>query len=342
MIHTDIVVVAPPVPDMRVAKRVALTNDLNNNAEINPNDEVTYTITLTSTGEKPLTNVTFADDVPTGVTPAGITVTAINTSKGTAPAPSNHIRINDIGSLAVNETVTITIVDTVNGTGMVSNQANVNSTELGDILSDGDSDTDNGAQPTTFPVVNNTLLIAPVGKKVVISSGLPELEWTVMWINPNTDSMLIRVTDVMPENSKYVDGSLQCQPQGSSTQTYCRFDDATQHIIFEGMIGADEGAFDAQTAVNEIVFTFRVTVTDIMKEVRNQAQAQWDSNNNSSFDDEHSVVFTDDPSTHQPTDPTVSVWIPESIRPEKINTLSTWAWLLLMILIGGLGIKRRL
>ena len=148
---------------LSVTKTAALTDDtVAPIGTINEGDEVTYDIVLRNTGSSDLTNLVFSDTVPSGPSPAGMTVTAVTTTQGTAPPASNVIAISDIGTLAPNGTVVITIVGTANGTGDVTNQAEVNSTELGPVLSDGDGDPSNGAQPTVFPVLAAGVSGAPV------------------------------------------------------------------------------------------------------------------------------------------------------------------------------------
>ncbi len=148
---------------LSVTKTATLTDDtVAPTGTINEGDEVTYQIVLRNTGADDLTNLAFSDTVPSGPSPAGMTVTAITSTQGTAPGATNAIVINDIGTLTPGDTVVITIVGTANGTGDVTNQAEVTSTELDPVLSDGDGDPTNGEQPTVFPVLAAGETGAPV------------------------------------------------------------------------------------------------------------------------------------------------------------------------------------
>ena len=454
-------------------KNYALSNDtVEPMGTINEGDEITYTILLRNTGLSDLTNVSFTDNVPAGASPPGLTVTAINTTQGTAPAPSNTIVINDIGTIAAGDSVTITITGIANGVGTVVNQATVSTDQLDDTLSDGDGDPDNGDQPTEFPVlppdeagepvltlskrveltgdansddqvnpgeqvrftlvvqnigsaaasdvrleddlttVNGTLvdnsvntsqgsvvteipllvnlgdlppggstiisflMLAgepgelfnqaivrdadehtaeddasvpvvvfepfdpPFGRKVVNDDGLPELEWTMVWINPNVQyTMPLRVVDPVPNNSDYVVGSLECFPNGVSTQTLCEFDEVNQQVVFEGLIGPDPGATDADSADNEIVIVFRTEVRNFSQVVNNQGQVNWDEDGNGSLDDNTDGSQTpnpsDDPGTDDLDDPTS--WTPPiyiiPVDPKNIPTLSEWMLVLYVLLL---------
>ncbi len=117
---TDVETDAPLAPELSLAKSVELTNDVTSNGIINDGDGITYKVTIANTGLANLTNVVFTDTVPAG-TP-GVMVTAIATTQGTAPAPSNNIAIN-LGTIVPGGIVEITIEGIVNGPGPVLNSA---------------------------------------------------------------------------------------------------------------------------------------------------------------------------------------------------------------------------
>lgn len=112
----------------------------------NVGDVVAYDIVVQNTGAVALTDVVLRDTIPTGVT-----VTNIQSSKGTTTV-ANTLDLA-LGTLAMGESVTVTITGILNAVGMMENQASVSSNELPDVLSDSDSDTNNGAQATRFPVL---------------------------------------------------------------------------------------------------------------------------------------------------------------------------------------------
>jgi uncharacterized repeat protein (TIGR01451 family)/fimbrial isopeptide formation D2 family protein len=459
---------------MSVNKTFRLSNDLVAPVNtINNGDEVTYDIVIRNTGNTELTNLSFSDVVPSGTQPTGMQVTLITTTQGTAPAVSNTIQISDIGTLAAGQSVTISMTGIVTGTGVLSNQATVSSTETGDQLSDANTNTDDGEQPTTFPIsdagvsgqpqlalnkavvllidsnadqqvnpgevvrftiiaantgnataiavhitdllsglnadliagsvissqgnilsespelaidtgnllpggqltvtfdmvardpglLSNTATVTdqqgnsatadatinvivfepfdpPHGTKTINSDGLPELEWTMVWINPNTIyTMPLRVVDPIPANATYVANSVMCVAQGISSIIDCSFDSANNQIVMNGLIGADGNALDAATANNEIIITLRTRVEDLALEVVNQGQGLWDEDGDGSVDNDipnQIPALTDEPVISGIADPTVWTPVvqpptPGSIKP--IPTLAEWSRLLLMMLI---------
>ncbi|MCB1813454.1 MAG: IPTL-CTERM sorting domain-containing protein, partial [Candidatus Competibacteraceae bacterium] len=181
----------------------------------------------------------------------------------------------------------------------------------------------------------------PYGQKVVNDAGLPELEWTLVWINPNAQyTMPLRVVDSVPNNSVYVAGSLACFANGVSTQTRCEFDAVNQQVIFEGLIGPDSGATDAASADNEIVIVFRTRIRNLAQAISNQAEVNWDADGNGSLTDntDGSQIphISDDPGTSAADDSTI--WVPPPIlRPSQVQaipTLSEWMLLLYAALLG--------
>ncbi len=110
------------VPAILLTKVVALTDDMDANGVINSGDEITYQILIFNPTLVPLENVMFSDMVPVG--PPGVSpVLEVTTTQGTAPAPSNNVVINDIGTIPSGGGVLITIRGIVNGAGTVVNVA---------------------------------------------------------------------------------------------------------------------------------------------------------------------------------------------------------------------------
>lgn len=165
----------------------------------------------------------------------------------------------------------------------------------------------------------------PYGKKVVNSGGIPELEWTMVWINPNVNaSVPLQVIDPVPVGSTYVAASLTCEARGSSSQTLCTYDAINNRVVFEGVIGPDgPAATDETTASNEVVIRFRVQVNAGVHAVNNQATANWDPDGDGTLDGP--PISTDNPDTGAPGDPTG--WA----QPVSIPTLSEWGMILLTL-----------
>ncbi len=146
---TDVVVDARYAGQLRATKSVALIADtVPPTGTINDGDTVQFTIVLQNTGSAPLTGVTFTDVVPLG--PPGVLVTAVTTTQGTAPPPSNNVVISDIGTIAPGATVTVTITGTVNGAGVVCNQGIADSNETAPRSTDSNGDATDGSQSTCF------------------------------------------------------------------------------------------------------------------------------------------------------------------------------------------------
>jgi LPXTG-site transpeptidase (sortase) family protein len=127
----------------------------------------------------------------------------------------------------------------------------------------------------------------PFGQKTVNAAGLPELIWTMVWINgSNIVEVNAAVSDEIPLGTTYVAGSLVCSPASGLTITdTCLFEAASLtyprgRILWTGQIGPDLGATDATSAANELVITFRVTVSAGINSVQNEAVIDSDLNGN--------------------------------------------------------------
>ena len=108
--------ITPPDPDLRILKELGTTGS------IGVGDTVTYTVYVQNAGGSGATNVTAADLAPAELS----NVTLSNPTKGTTSGTDWTI-----GSLAANETVTVTVKGTVKAgaSGKVTNMATTTSTE---------------------------------------------------------------------------------------------------------------------------------------------------------------------------------------------------------------------
>lgn len=132
-----------------------------------------------------------------------------------------------------------------------------------------------------------TIFDPPSGYKVFDASGLPLLEWRMVWINDhNSTSINAQVRDPIPTGTTYVAGSLTCEARGTSTTTDCLFDTVNNRVFWSGDIGADRGATNEATANNEIVITFRVDVPDTVHLVNNRGSSTTDTDDDGDFADE--------------------------------------------------------
>ena len=146
-----------------------------------------------------------------------------------------------------------------------------------------------------------TIFDPPSGYKVFDASGLPLLEWRMVWINDhNSTNINAQVRDPIPTGTTYVTGSLTCEARGTSTTTDCLFDTVTNRVFWSGNIGPDRGATDEATANNEIVITFRVDVPDTVHLVNNRGTSTTDT-------DDDGDILDETPATSD-SDSNLSTW----------------------------------
>ncbi len=131
----------------------------------------------------------------------------------------------------------------------------------------------------------------PTGRKVFDSSGLPLLEWQMVWINDHNSAAIdAQVRDTIPAGTTYVPGSLTCEERGSSSRSTdplaCTYIVASNEVFWSGTIGPDRGAVDEATANNEVVITFLVSVPDAINLANNQAPSLTDIDGDGDFSDE--------------------------------------------------------
>ena len=168
----------------------------------------------------------------------------------------------------------------------------------------------------------------------------------MVWINnSNTAATLARVTDPIPVNTSYVQGSLRCEARGISVSQICTYDGARNRIVWEGAIAPDLGAVNETQAANEVVIVFRTSVNPGITSAENQGCANWDSNGDGSLATEMGAgqipVCTDDPVTPASGDPTR--WS-QGVEPVvAVPTLNEWGMIFLIVLqgFGALYLLRR-
>lgn len=124
-----------------------------------------------------------------------------------------------------------------------------------------------------------------------ILQGWPVIRWRQVWINPNTQAMVVRIEDPIPAGSVF-HGNLTCEARGTSSTTRCEYDASANTVIWEGTLGPDAGHATEDEALNEVVISFDVRVTDTTQEAFvNEAQAFWDQNRNGQIDPGESNTF---------------------------------------------------
>ncbi|MCB2209962.1 sortase [bacterium] len=174
---------------------------------------------------------------------------------------------------------------------------------------DEDNDPGNNSDPTNI-IFGSELFDPPVGIKAFNNAGFPVLEWSVTWINSkNVVPVKAAMSDPIPEGLTFISegdpngyalpaGTLpsgttnigvDCVPDAGSTDTtttYCYYEGPTVaypqgRIVWEGVLGPDQGASNAEQAQNEIVVIYATEARSGLKSVRNTAMLDVDLNGDS-------------------------------------------------------------
>jgi uncharacterized repeat protein (TIGR01451 family)/fimbrial isopeptide formation D2 family protein len=307
-------------PSLELDKRIELIDDANSDNQVNPGELVRFVLVTRNVGAAPASNVGLTDDF--SEMSGDLVENSVLTTQGIVVSET-PVEVN-FGDLAPGASATVTFSVRAGDPGELKNNARVE-----------DEDENTASDSASAQVVIFTPFDPPSGCKVVNDSGLPELEWTMVWLNPNqTYISPIVVIDQIPENSEFVPGSLECITNGSSTQISCRFDEADNQVIFEGFIGPDPGATGLDDSNNAIVISFRVEVQNMYRQVSNQGFAFWDQNGDGSLDPEQTPQPTDDCDTDETDD--VTTWYPPA--PKPVPGLSDWGLFVYPLLLAMIGI----
>ncbi|MHC4991532.1 MAG: COG1361 family protein, partial [Planctomycetota bacterium] len=193
------------VPLLYAEKSVVLFDDLGSPGIVDPGDVLRYTITVHNSAAIPATGVELTDTVPANTTYVqdSTTLNGLPVGQpdgGASPLASGiDISSSDLtpplpgagtGTLSPGETAVLQFdlrVDAGTPTGtLIINQAVVSSTELPDLLTDGDGDPSTGPEPTVVVVGDSQQL--SITKQVTVVGGgaaIPgsELEYVVRVVN---------------------------------------------------------------------------------------------------------------------------------------------------------------
>jgi len=160
-----------------------------------------------------------------------------------------------------------------------------------DICVNNDGNPNSNTKPTSIPFVP-PLFDPPFGEKFVNASGLPELAWTMVWINgANLVAVNAAVSDPIPVGTTYVAGSLSCTGASPLTTTMsCTYEDPSLayprgRVVWTGTVGPESGATDAASANNELIITYREKVNSGVTSVENKATIDSDLNGNGNTTD---------------------------------------------------------
>ncbi|MEM7658719.1 MAG: hypothetical protein AAF399_21525, partial [Bacteroidota bacterium] len=155
--------VTPTLKVVDAQKTVVNADDVTANGTVDPGETLAYTIVLTNNTGGTLTNVAFADLIPTQTT---YVAASLSSTQGTVDASGAPNLSVDVGSMLAAASVTITFDVTVDGGTpdgtVVSNQGVVSSDQTEPEPTDVDGIDANGDQPTdimvgTRPVINGDL-----------------------------------------------------------------------------------------------------------------------------------------------------------------------------------------
>ncbi len=301
--HTNIASVTTteiPVAETDDASYTAASADLLltktvNNPAPKVGDNVTFTLTVTNGGPSVATNVTVADVLPTGLS---------FVSASPSPGTSFVAPVWTIPNLGIGSNVMLQITSTVTQVGAITNFAQVTASDQDDPdLTPNNNATLTPAEDDEAATVLGSIFDPPSALKTFDATGLPELEFRMVWINSsNTAAIDVQVTDQIPVGTTYVAGSVTCAPQGLLSSTApaatlplsptavptssCGYDLVENRIQWQGTIGPDDGRSTEGAALYEVVITFRVRVNDGVNQVMNQGFSRTDVDDDSSFVDE--------------------------------------------------------
>ena len=264
-------------PSLALDKQVELIDDTNSDDQVNPGETVRFTLRVRNTGSAVAEDVRLTDNLSDLI--GTLVPGSVQTSQGSVVRQTPELEVN-LGNLAAGASASVSFRVVADEPGDLSNQAAAR-----------DSDVNTANDSATVPVVVFEPFDPPTGRKLLNDEGVPELEWTMIWLNPNeTFVSPLRVVDPIPANSSFVEGSLDCIANGVSETTRCTFDSDSDEVVFEGLIGPDPGAENEADADNAVIIVFRVEIDNQRRAVRNQASAQWDEDGDGSVDSNQLVT----------------------------------------------------
>ena len=225
------------------------------------NQIIEYTVIVRNSGPNVAQNVQVTDRLP-----AGVTFVSASPSKGSFTSATG---VWIVGELVDEEAATLRIRARVNASGSTVNIAEVTNSDEPDPDS-----TPNNNNPNEDDYATSVFAFdPPFGIKTFDDSGLPQLQWTMVWVNPGTTPLNVTITDPLADDTEYVFGSLTCSSPGTLVTNTCIYDVAANQVVFEGTLFPSPGATPstALTAPNRLVISFTVTLADAGTEVFNEA-----------------------------------------------------------------------
>ncbi len=196
----------PTVVDLGSAPSISLEKtgslDVGDDGVANVGDVITYSFTVTNTGNVTLTNVTLSDDYAT-VSGGPIATLEVGASDSTTFTATYALTQEDLDAGEFENTATVSAFDPDGETVTDVSDDPTNATDT-DLNGDGDPD-----DPTVvvLPSATGDLFLTKTTSKTVVLRG-GTVPYTISITNNNTQSVDgVNLVDVLPSDFVYVDGS---------------------------------------------------------------------------------------------------------------------------------------
>ncbi len=286
--------------------------------------DVTYCFKVTNPGPAHMTNLKITD------TKLDLGTNAQVLSIGTLT------QVPGSGVLPLAPGASVTFFRTTKIIGSLTNVATVEGTPANA------AGTPNGSPPSTASsgsAILASIIDPPSVRKIGTLVGANLVEWRMVWINSSTEfAANVTIVDPIPVDNGFA-GTLTCTAKGTSITKSCDFIAPTAanprgSVVWSGSVGIDNGRPTEATALNPVIISFRATVTPGVASVTNQATSSWDYDGDGI--PELTNVLSDDPASGGTSDPTRLQLIATT---QEVPTLSEWALMLLIMLMGVFGYR---
>jgi len=207
-------------PIIEASKTDTLLVDADGSGDVTPGDTLSYSITISNTGNTEATGVVFTDPIPVNT---AVVVGSVATSQGTVDS-EDPVQVT-VGTIAAGATVTISfqvVIDSPIPAGVttISNQGVVTSNEVPDEPTD-DPDTPPDDDPTDTPLGGAPDLSISKDDGGISSAPGGLIVYTLTYANNgNRDATGVILTDTVPANTFFDAGASTpgwvCIPDGAA------------------------------------------------------------------------------------------------------------------------------